>query len=206
MPLATFDLGVPEIAQITRTVYDYGKASWSRIHREFERHDWSYIDEMTVDEMERYLHAKINEVVLRHVPRRNIRESRSAHPWMNETCLNAIRAKLATTGSEEQVFAASECSRILFAEYLTYVCRMRDKLRTVKRGSKLWWKLTSEITCASTKCSQIPALKSLTGWVLDAKGKADLFANTFEEKSQFQNLKEMSFASLTRLAWRMDGY
>ena len=141
------------------------------------------MNNMNVDEMERYLHAKINEVVLRYVPRRIIRESRSAHPWMNETCLNAIRVKLAKTGSDEQVFAASECSRILFAEYLAYVCRTRDKLRTVKRGSKLWWELTSEITCASTKCSQNPALKSLTGWVLDAKDKADLFANTFEENS-----------------------
>ena len=59
---------------------------------------------------------------------------------------------------------------------------MRDKLKAEKRGSKRWWKLSTEIMDKSGKSCSVPALKTPSGWVTDPLGKADLLADTFSSK------------------------
>ena len=60
--------------------------------------------------------------------------------------------------------------------------KLRNKLLKAKRGSKLWWKLSSEILQKSGKSSSVPALKSGGEWILKPEAKSNTFANVFASK------------------------
>ena len=65
------------------------------------------------------------------------------------------------------------CSAGLAAEYHDYIVRTAQKIRELKPSSKLWWKSHE---------TRGPGNDGV--WVLDAQGKANLFADTFSGKCQ----------------------
>ena len=75
------------------------------------------------------------------------------------------------------------CSAGLAAEYHDCIVRTAQKMRELKPSSKLWWKKAKEVMRHEAQVSSIPALKTNDGvWVLNAQGKANLFADTFAGK------------------------
>ena len=57
------------------------------------------------------------------------------------------------------------------------------KLKSLRRGSKKWWRLSNELLGKSNKSTSFPPMKYDDGsWALDAKSKADGFANFFKSK------------------------
>ena len=75
------------------------------------------------------------------------------------------------------------CSAGLAAEYHDFIVRTAQKMRELKLSSTLWWKKAKEVMKHEAQVSSIPALKTDDGvWVLDAQGKANLFADTFAGK------------------------
>ena len=182
MVLADFSFDVEDDEPTRRVVFDYAKADWKAVRRDVAAHDWSRVDSVSVDEAERFFHTSLLDILQRNVPQRELFERKSKHPWINERCLEAIRAKNSSTGNADHVEISSRCSAILLEEYHLYIERMRDKLSKVKRGSKEWWKVTSEIVQKAGKTSSIAGLKSDNGWVLKPQGKSDLLADTFASK------------------------
>ena len=144
MVLATFDLGVPESEVIARTVFQYAKADWEQLRCDMAAFDWTLMDQVQVDAAERFFHDNVLAMLERHVPRREVRERKSAHQWVNDRCLAAIRDKNEGVDGD---FAsrAVRCSELIFEEYLSYVQRMRDKLLRERRGSKQWCRIADEI-------------------------------------------------------------
>ena len=78
--------------------------------------------------------------------------------------------------------AVTECIRGLVSEYFKFIPRTREKLKTLRRGSKQWWRLSAQLTNKSVISSDIPALKDDDKWVLEAAGKANLLERTFASK------------------------
>ena len=183
MILASFDVGIPETLAVTRKVWDYREADWSSIKSDLARSDWSFIDQATVDDAERFLHNSLFIILRRHIPERLLVERKSKHPWINERCLHAIQNRNATAGTPEAAAASIACSRLLFEEYLLYIQRMRDKLQKEQRGSKGWWRIANQIMEKQGNKASIPALKDATSaWVREPLGKANLLATTFSSK------------------------
>ena len=70
-------------------------------------------------------------------------------------------------------------------------------MRNLPRGSKAWWKLSKELMLQACPCSPIPALLNSEGnWIIDASDKANLFAQTFVEKSKLPAMVTYQFSSL----------
>ena len=180
--LAKFDIGVPDCAVVRRQVFDYSKADWAEIRREMQGFDWSTMDSLDVDAAERFFHQSVFGILQCHIPERELLERKSVHPWFNDRCVSAIRAKNASLDTSEFVSKSAECSAIIFEEFLGHVKRMRDKLAREKRGSKAWWRLTNEIMQKKSKASSIPALKVGNAWVHDRSAKANAFAEHFSSK------------------------
>ena len=59
---------------------------------------------------------------------------------------------------------------------------MRKVLEALPKGSKKWWRLTKTLMDRKTQCSSIPPLKRGKEYILDPKGKAELFAETWKAK------------------------
>ena len=93
MVLANFDIGIPESTLITRTVFEYSKAEWANIKHDLAEFDWTFMDGASVDDADRYLQESLFRILRQHIPERTLQERKSAHPWVNERCLQAIHRK-----------------------------------------------------------------------------------------------------------------
>ena len=80
--------------------------------------------------------------------------------------------------------ARKQCAEILAEEYQNYLKKLKDRIANLKKGSKQWRRLNRELLDKKTKCSSIPPLRDGDMWINDSKGKANLFAKTFLEKSK----------------------
>ncbi len=180
--LAKFDIAMPESLQVRRVVFVYAKADWAAIRQDFAHFDWTPMDLFDVDSAERFFHTSVLDILRRHIPEREIIERKTAHPWINERCVEAIRSKNASFGTDNFGVKSAECNAVIFEEFIAYVERMRDKLRKEKRGSKSWWRLTNEIMQKTAKSCQIPALKSGDSWLHEPLAKANALAEHFSSK------------------------
>ena len=112
--LAKFNFGVPESLSVSRIVFDYNKADWEHLQNAICGHDWAPIDSMDVNLAERFFHTTVMTLLERYIPTKRIEDKKSAHPWVNEQCLAAVRRKNESSGTDEFPAAASLCSTILF--------------------------------------------------------------------------------------------
>ena len=89
--------------------------------------------------------------------------------------------KRAAQGTPLEMETTLACSAGPALESHVYIVRTAQKMGELKPSSKLWWKKAKEVMKHEAQVSSIPALKTNHGvWVLNAQGKANLFADTFE--------------------------
>ena len=77
-----------------------------------------------------------------YVPVRTVTDTKSTHPWLNERCFQAVLKKRAAEGTTEYQACLQERSRTFLEEYRAYVAKTKEKLRSLPRSSKLWWRLS----------------------------------------------------------------
>ena len=175
-------LSVPESVPRGRTVLDFQKAPWQHICSELASTDWLWICSSEADAATERFTADVLRILHSNIPTKEVFDRVAAHPWFNDRCLAFVREKRQAEGRADYREVAERCSKELFNEYLKYVAKMREKLKLVRRGSKQWWRITTQLLDKSSASSGIPALKDGDEWVLDAIGKANLLERTFTDK------------------------
>ena len=99
-------------------------------------------------------------------------------------------------GSETYEQARDVCSATLNSAYKEYVITLKDKISKLNKNDKRWWTLNKELLQRKARLSVVQPLRSSDGhWHLDSKGKADLFARAFSEKSTLPPLVEDQFVA-----------
>ena len=117
------------------------------------------------------------------IPRRVLYERKTTHPWINENVLRVAREKVAAQGTAWEDELRKRCSQVIMEEYGKYIARERLNLQKQPRGAKAWWNKSRRLMQRKGIVSSVPALKDPDDqWVLQAKAKADLFADTFSKK------------------------
>ena len=102
---------------------------------------------------------------------------------MTQTIVDCIAAKHAAVGTHEEERLTEICSKEILKTRFAYIQALKTKLRSMKQGSKLWWKKVYEILGGKSKECNIPALQDDTGsWIMDAQGKAKLISKTLSGK------------------------
>ena len=189
-------LQVPCDAPRRREVWVYKFADWSNLRETLVTIDWSFIDVLSVDDATEQFTNSLLEAMRAFIPTTVVEEG-SSHPWLNERCVDLIRAKHESEGTTQFPEAATACSAGILEEYNAYIQRLRVKLRRARRGSKLWWRLADQIAHRSGGPRGIPALKRDDGtWVLASDDKANLLADTFCAKSGLPRLEENEYSRI----------
>ena len=106
------------------------------------------------------------------------------HGWLNGRAVVFVDTKRAAQRTPLEMDTTLARSAGLAVEYHDNVVRTAQKMRDLEASSKLWWKKAKEVMKYEAQVSSsIPALKTNDGvWVLNAQGKANLFADTFAGK------------------------
>ena len=123
-------------------------------------------------------------LLIKHIPRKVVRNKRSSHPWLNTRCREAIIQKNRAEGTDTFATAQSACDDVLREERSKYVETLKAKMAALPRCSKQWWRINRELLRRKANVATIPPLRDGPEWLLDAKAKADAFANTFVSKSE----------------------
>ena len=179
-------ISVKSSMPIERWVWDYKKADWESLKKEFSETDWrSMIDAQSLDDAVRLFTDHVLTTARRHIVFRRQPLTKSEHPWLNDVCRAAISAKTAAQGSPDEYRLACECSSVLLKAFHAHRRQLRSKLNGLPRGSKRWWRINKLLMKQTKPTTQIPPLKRSDGsWATSASEKADLLADTFAKKCE----------------------
>jgi len=123
-------------------------------------------------------------LLTKYIPRKITHVKKSSHPWLNQKCKDAIAKKNDAEGSEQFVDARKKCLDVIKSERASYVKDLKEKISTLPRNGKQWWRLNRELLNRKAGVASIPTLREETQWLTDSKEKADAFARKFSSKSQ----------------------
>ena len=114
------------------------------------------------------------------IPKKQVNVRKSTHPWLSTECEEAVRRKHNAQGTDTEREMAQECSAVLMQHHYAFIQKTRSELADAKTSSKSWWSKARQLLDQKSKACSTPALKEGPTWCLDAKQKADIFADTFE--------------------------
>ena len=153
------------------------------------------------------LTSTILELATEAIGKRLLKEKKSTHPWLTDRAVEAVSVRDAAAGTENELIAVLECSRIMKEEREAYIERTKQELLNLPQGSKLYWTKVRELLGEETNKCNIPALKKEDGtWVTDAVGKANLLSQTLHEKCILSKKEVNRFTVLKRspnLQWEL---
>ena len=187
---------VPEVHEVTRELFDYGKAPWQQIQEDLDAVDWKdlFCSAGSVDASAVCFTEVLERIIRRHVACRTSRVKVSTHPWLNDKCRAAINAKIDAKGTDRALEERDRCSHVLLEEYNAYVARTKAKLSRLGGSSKQWWKLSNALQGKSSKGSSVQSLQRSDGsWARLPRERAELLSDTFVRKSRLPEVSENDY-------------
>ena len=142
---------------------------------------------------------KLLHIAEESIPKKMVTVKKSTHPWLSSECEEAVRRKHAAEGTDRESDMAKECSAVFMEHHYAFINKMRAELANTKKSSKSWWSKARQLLDQKSKTSSIPAMKQGSTWILDAKGKADIFADTFAKKNVMIEIEENKYSEITIL-------
>ena len=112
-------------------------ADWRRLRNTLRETDWCWVDQLHPDQEAVRMTDSILGAAAQCIPRRECREPNS-HPWLGNRRLEVVQARVRCAGTPAFAAAQVECSDGLLQAHDRYIQRVRERLRSLARGFKLW--------------------------------------------------------------------
>ena len=167
--LAKLPLPVVLETTVEREVWLLQKANWTDLKSDLQAYDWNKLGEGTAEESLQYFLEILWYHLVKHIPRTTIKNRKSTHPWLNDRSKAAIARKNAAEGTARFEEERNKCMQVLNEERALYVQKTKEKIASLKRSSKKWWRLNRQLLRRKANVSSIPSLKEENKWLADAK-------------------------------------
>ena len=193
---AALKLSVPSHVVAARKVWRYGQADWERLHDSLADTCCDHIADQSTTAAAKWITDTILRSASSCIPLSTLRTKKSSHLWLNDRTIALVDAKRTAEGTPFEKEATLACSAGLAPAYRPYCAEnaLYQALFQVVVEKK-----AKEVMKHEAQVSSIPALKSNDGeWVLDAQGKANLFAVTSAEKCKLPRLCYNSYTVCTQ--------
>ena len=148
-----------------RRLWHFKDADWRSIERRLLAQDWSWIDNSTPNIVVACLTQMMLCFMDIYIPSSQV-ASVVSHPWINQHCLDAVQAKRLAAGTDSFPAAVAACSSAMLEAFKAHTQRTRQKLRTLGRGSKKWWKISNELLSHIHKSSSFPLKRPDGSWAV----------------------------------------
>jgi hypothetical protein len=168
--------------QHTRMVWKLTKANWKDLKTELKAFDWTKHSLGSAEDALNYFLEVLWTLLCKYIPRRETKDIKSTHPWLDEQCKNALYQKMLAEGTTAYQTVAVNCTKILNKARAEYITKKNEKLATLPPHSKRWWRINRELMHKKGQMTSIPTLKDGTEWLAGAAEKANVFARTFDAK------------------------
>jgi len=166
-----------------RDVWILKKANWEALKKELQEWDWHLLRNGTAEDALQIFLEILWLHLVKHIPRRQLDIVKRSHPWINERSKKAIAENNRVEGTPVFNHASARCSVVLKEERAKHVQQVKEKMASLPRSSKQWWKINRELLHRKATLSSIPTLREDGKWIKDPKEKADIFARNFRSKA-----------------------
>ena len=85
------------------------------------------------------LNTAIQECAEQCIPRRELKERKSTHPWLDDAVESLVKQKTDAEGTPNEREAAETCSAGILASFTKYSRRCAEQLSNLVPSSKAWW-------------------------------------------------------------------
>ena len=183
--VTTLKVAVPAKEPVRRQVYDFNRADWQQLKTALASVDWGpSLQEKSADDAALWLTTTVLDLVDASIPSKMIADKSYAHPWIDESCREALAQKHAARGTASYATERDACSETFRCAYQAFVQKTREELKTLGPGSRGWWKTANSLLTKSGARENIPALQRPDGsWAMTPKERANELATTFQKKS-----------------------
>ena len=124
---------------------------------------WEDMLKMNASDAADFLCKTIQESAELCIPRRELRERKSTHPWLTAETEILVKETNDAEGTPLEREAAEKCSAGILAGFLEYTRKCAERLRGLLPSSKAWWAKSRQLLDMKPKTSNILALKSDSG-------------------------------------------
>ena len=203
--ITTVNVSIPASQPVRRKVYDFKKAKWEQLKQLLLTADWRSALALPPDDATANITEMILEMVSQCIPSREIWDKVWAHPWLNESCHQALLRKREAIGTAGFPARRDECSRAFVAAHDAYVTKTRDKLKELSPSSRGWWRLSGTLLEKAGNRETIPPLqRDDETWALTPGDKAAELARVFRSKSRlpahtFNEYTDLTHESVARM-------
>ena len=195
--VTTIKVAIPSSEPVRRKVYDFKHAEWSRLKRLLAEQDWRDSLAHEANEATAKITQTILDKVAECIPQKWISDKVYAHPWLNDSCREALRRKQAARGTPDFVRLRDACTQTFLDAYNSHVRKVRCQLKEMSPSSRGWWKLSGTLlTKASTRENIPPLQREDESWALKPGEKAEELARVFRSKSQLPACEENRYSVL----------
>ena len=152
---------LPEVKtlQVKKERFDLKRADWPGLKKSLSNIDWKALRKGTAEEAAKFFMEMLWMNSCTFIPYVEVQAKKKAHPWLNERCEAAIQRKNSAEGTDRFPDYQKECAAVMTEEYQKHLGSLKEKIASLSKGSKEWWRLNRELLEKKTKCSSIPSLQ-----------------------------------------------
>ena len=134
---------LPEIKslEIVKERFNLKRADWKGLNEKLNSTDWSPLRQGTANDAARFFMEILWISLCSFIPYEKVKFQKKSHPWINSRCEEAIRRKNAAEGTPQFHAMQQQCTSALAEEYHQYLKKLKEKITSLEKGSKQWWKL-----------------------------------------------------------------
>jgi len=143
-----------------RQVWHFKGAAWQNLRCELKCFDWTLLQRGTVNEAVDLFMDVLTSLYETYIPQSVAHVQKQSHPWLDDKCSQAIRAKNLAEGSDSYERLRDQCAAAIKGSYQSYVTRLKGEIQKLPKGSKRWWALNRQLLSKKSRVTSIPPLKN----------------------------------------------
>ena len=116
--------------------------------------------------------AEVTSTILRYAkkfkPQRMLLDRKSSHPWVNDRIVDPEHRKTNAESTNDEHRSRNEYDARIREEYLRYVARELEHLKSMAKSSEAWWRRAHKLLRHQERTCTIPALRGRNGeWLME---------------------------------------
>ena len=129
----SFFVPMPVTTSITRSVWHFKGAKWSRLKHALSNIDWTCLRERDVDQAIELFYGILQDLCNKYIPHENLQMRKRTHPWIDDECQHVIREKNLAQDTSSYRDACAKCAELLIRKYHIHICKLKDKILKLKQ-------------------------------------------------------------------------
>ena len=178
--------------------YDFKRTNYFTFKQFLKDIDWSVLDSMSVEDMWKFINAKIQEGTEQCVPKIECKNNKKIPPWFNPNIKKSVKKKhylfkkyLSSNNSfiyKQYIQARNESARMIKNSKREH---QKNIAKNCKSNPKTFWKYIN--AQRKVKDNIAPLWDGVSNYITDDKGKADILNKFFSSVFTKENLNNIPY-------------